>query len=36
MGDKGKKTKSKGLKQKVNKLEQKARGKLARMPRRTP
>ncbi len=36
MGDKGKKTKNKGQKQKVNKLELKARGKLARMPRRTP
>jgi hypothetical protein len=36
MGDKGKKDKNKGQKQKVNKLEQKARGKLARMPRRTP
>ena len=36
MGDKGKKDKNKGQKQKLNKLEQKAKGKLARLPRRTP
>lgn len=36
MGDKGKKDKNKGQKQKLSKMELKARGKLARMPRRTP
>ena len=36
MGDKGKKDKDKGRKQKINKQEQKAKGKLAKQPRRTP
>jgi len=36
MGDKGKKDKDKGRKQKTNKQEQKAKGKLAKQPRRTP
>jgi len=36
MGDKGKKDKGKGRKQKINKQEQKAKGKLAKLPRRTP
>jgi len=36
MGDKGKKDKNKGKKQKLNKMEQKAKGKMARVPRRTP
>ena len=36
MGDKGKKDKDKGRKQKVNKQEQKAKGKLAKQPKRTP
>ena len=36
MGDKGKKDKNKGQKQKINKLELKVKGKLARLPRRTP
>jgi len=36
MGDKGKKDKDKGQKQKVNKQEQKAKGKIAKQPRRTP
>jgi hypothetical protein len=35
MGDKGKKDKDKGQKQKVNKQEQKAKGKIAKQPRRT-
>jgi hypothetical protein len=36
MGDKGKKDKEKGQKRKINKKEQKAKGKLAKQPRRTP
>jgi len=36
MGDKGKKDKDKGRKQKINEQEQKAKGKLAKQPRRTP
>jgi|GEM_PF-5839774 hypothetical protein len=36
MGDKGKKDKNKNQKQKLNKMEQKTKGKLARLPRRTP
>jgi hypothetical protein len=36
MGDKGKKDKDKGRKQKINKQEQKAKGKIAKQPRRTP
>jgi hypothetical protein len=36
MGDKGKKDKDKGRKQKISKQEQKAKGKLAKQPRRTP
>ena len=36
MGDKGKKDKDKGRKQKIDKQEQKAKGKLAKQPRRTP
>ena len=35
MGDKGKKDKDKGRKQKVNKQEQKAIDKLAKQPKRT-
>jgi len=35
MGDKGKKAKDKGRKQKVDKQEQKAKDKLAKQPRRT-
>jgi len=36
MGDKGKKDKDKVRKQKISKQEQKAKGKLAKQPRRTP
>ena len=36
MGDKGKKDKNKGKKQRISKQEQKAKGKVARLPRRTP
>jgi hypothetical protein len=36
MGDKGKKDKDKGRKQKISKQEQKAKGKIAKQPRRTP
>ena len=36
MGDKGKKDKDKGRKQMINKQEKKAKGKLAKQPRRTP
>ena len=36
MGDKGKKDKDKGRKQKIHKPEQKAKGKLEKKPRRTP
>jgi len=36
MGDKGKKDKDKGRKQKIDKQKQKAKGKLAKQPRRTP
>jgi hypothetical protein len=36
MGDKGKKDKNKGQKQKLNKLDQKVKGKFAKLPRRTP
>jgi len=36
MGDKGKKDKDKGQTQKINKQEQKAKGKLTKQPRRTP
>jgi hypothetical protein len=36
MGDKGKKDKDKVQKQKISKQEQKAKGKLAKQPRRTP
>ena len=36
MGDKGKKDKDKVRKHKISKQEQKAKGKLAKQPRRTP
>jgi hypothetical protein len=36
MGDKGKKDKDKGRKQKIIKQEQKAKEKLGKQPRRTP
>jgi len=36
MGDKGKKDKNKGRKQRIGKQEQKAKGKMAKQPRRTP
>ncbi len=36
MGDKGKKDKDKGRKQKISKQEQKAKEKLTKQPRRTP
>jgi hypothetical protein len=36
MGDKGKKDKDKGRKQMINKQEKKAKGKLAKQPRKTP
>jgi hypothetical protein len=36
MGDKGKKDRDKGRKQKINKQEQKAKEKLSKQPRRTP
>ena len=36
MGDKGKKDKEKGLKQKSTKQEQKSKGKLDKQPKRTP
>jgi hypothetical protein len=36
MGDKGKKDKNKGRKQRISKQEQKAKGKIAKQPRRTP
>jgi hypothetical protein len=36
MGDKGKKDKDKVRKQKISKQEQKAKGKLAKQPRRIP
>ncbi len=35
MGDKGKKDKDKGRKQKINKQERKTKGKLAKQPKRT-
>ena len=35
MGDKGKKDKDKGRKQKINKQEQKAKGKLAKQAKET-
>jgi hypothetical protein len=36
MGDKGKKDENKGRKQRINKQEQKAKGKIAKQPRRAP
>jgi hypothetical protein len=36
LGDKGKKDRNKSLKQKLNKMEHKAKGKLAKLPRRKP
>jgi hypothetical protein len=36
MGDKGKKDKNKGRKQRISKQEQKAKEKIAKQPRRTP